>query len=701
MLRVSSSLPYAVPLFFGQKTQPGTALPQPARFQDLADIPDPKPKKTFSFKHALFALAGLGGFWYGPAAVDNLHTMASARVSQMGEHPSESLPGKILDGVAQVDHTLYHTPMVGSAEYLYTKLIAWEAGVFGLLTALMVRKKRLKPADLFAELNKRGLTGEGVKYAVIDTGTKPVGAMASQKFTFYNPTDLSQPAQPFQLNGHGTAVHNIMAEANPGSISMHFVIASSEQATAIDKEIQALFEAAKSDPSQLTLEALRKIKLPLVQNFADSLKKAVDEGAKVINLSLDPEQGVRLACLDRFIKNLFLMPVEVPKGLLYRWTLNEDDKRRVQQEEKVDDLFRLTDRLGELWKKNDTNTLLNDAMKASYQPWLEALDYAHAHGAKVVVGAGNSGGHKSTIKNALGYVNPLAMFPHPALFVAASTDSDGVISSFTSEYNDTIQPSFATNGSGELSTFGPAMPRPLWKKILSPFGFELSALSPFKGLLEWLGMNNPPGTSFAAPNLSDLLVKMQQLDPTLTAEEAREILTQAAVEAKFSPKQEAALLKEIEEALNPPRIIGEHLEIDDLLEGAMKKLLETPDAEGTEAADEYGTMTVTREGAGARVVYTPKDTESDGPSREITLSEHKLSVFQESGLSWLISELIPLYPKKKEPLTFETEAEKTAYIQTVLAQEKKRRVGGGTLVGRHHAVIALTEARAMAKRATP
>lgn len=491
--------------------------PSSQRFTDLKEKPDPKPKRRISIRSALITVTGALGFWYGPATVQQVGNLAGrqvAEVRKMNPVADNRITGPE-KAHSEREKMLPITNLVGDT-YL-SILIRWEALVLTLVAASRIRKKRsIRPEELFAELNRRGLTGKGMKVAVIDSGLVPTGAIRPDKLSFYRADDLKVAREPFDSIGHGTKVAHIIAEANPDAELIGISIDVPEQDKEMEENRNRVYEQAKESPEKLTLMEVRKVHAPWIQSLANGIRAAADQGAHAVNISLGLEGAVRQdnqQQLSAAMKDL-------------RWA---NRKKRFlipgsngarKNEEKIQKLIRYTEKLSDFLHAHEKPEVAMDELKALYKPYFDALDYAHQKGTAVIVASGNSYGHWATAPNALGNVDPLCMVEHPALIVVASTDSDGTISDFSSKYNDAIQPLIAGNGSGEISTCSRGL-------SLLPTG-------------------NPSGTSYAAPDVAALYLKMKELDPPLMLEEAKKILIEAAGQAAFSPKQ----LEEIKEKVN-------------------------------------------------------------------------------------------------------------------------------------------------------
>ncbi len=645
-----------------------------ARFADLKNTADPQAKRTFSLRNALFALTAFSGFWYGTAVVNNLHERAQARVEQ--SKPAETTADQVLNVLAHTDVAIQKTPVAGTLQDWYVILLTWQSLALGLAATGAVYKRSIRPGDLHAELNRRGLTGEGIKVAVLDTGAIATGALKKDKLTVYDPNDLEKkiPPKDGTIYAHGTGVAHLIAEACPGASISAFPMTPKGLKTS--EAVQKVFQEGRQDPASLTPDKLRQADAPFIQHLANCVKKAADDGHQVINVSLNPEQALDI-----------LPTIEAEKNLLGSLGLRLRKpfagvaaQEKIQQALEARKAYR--EALGEITKDRQLTPTDDPALQALYRPWVEALDYAHTKGVAVVVASGSSGGHTVNKPNTMGNVNPLAMVDHPALITVGSTDSEGTISRFTSEFNGDIRPLIAANGSGELPTaYGSSA---VWYKALMPLG----ALH--KRLLD----NHAKGTAFAAPDVAALYAKMKQLDPSLTVEEAKAIMAEAASDAQFSWLHKSIIEKEFSSQYesNP--------EFETLLEGLVEEILTAKPGKQLHAQGENETwrIEVTAKDQDLEISLTQKNLKQNiqvnakGALAEGMPPEEKMAVILPVLQRLISSRLSPALSPVEEKM-----AEEMA--RRVGQGAMARRVGHGTLANRRQHTIALTEERALQKAA--
>lgn len=664
----------------------------PGKFSDLKDKPDPAPRRTFSLRNAMIAIAGVLGFWYGESAVQQVHQAAAARVVQTASNEAPaSTSSKLLDGLAQVDHTLYNAPVIGTVENLYTTLVSWEALTLAWVAAMATYRKRIRPSELFSELNTRGLTGKGMKVGVIDTGGVLTGTLNRENTQFSTPGE-PQNNQPYDPVGHGTGVAQIIAEANPEAQFLIMRAGSSDNYQQIEDDFEALYKQAQENPKALTPMALRKVYKPLIQNIAANVRKAADEGCQVVNLSMSLEQGVMIRNMFKFLGALMPMALVMLKSRV----LKEGSEAYERNQDKGEKLFPYIDQLQSISRANESTETISKELVELYQPWLEALDYAHQKGMAVVVASGNSGGHEAFNGKSLGNINPFAMVEHPALITVGSTDSEGTISKFTSEFNEQVTPWIAGNGSGELSTRGATAKRSWWKKVLFPLGSNPSLLQPFVGLMGRLKMNNPEGTSFGAPNIAALYVKMKELDPTLSVEEAKAIMAECAAKAKFSPKQQTQIETEIRARIARTISSNHTRQLENtFFDAAQKALQAAPNAIIAETPTGLVTVQVENHQVTFQLPKTESETEAKIKTKYSfpqSLFEKTLADMSESRAHMPFANLMLVLTDTMPPTPITPEM-----IEKELQGEIKRRVGHGTLANRHHQTLYLTEQKKLAK----
>lgn len=650
------------------------ATPTPARFADLKDNPEPKAKRTFSLRNALLALTAFSGFWYGKAVVNNLHERAQARVEQ--SQPAETTSGKALDALARTDVAIRNTPVAGTLQDWYVTLLTWQSLVLGLAATGAVYKRSIRPGELHAELNRRGLTGEGIKVAVLDSGAIATGALKKDKLTVYDPNDLEKKIPPKDGNfiAHGTGVAHIIAESCPGASISAFPI--SPNGLKISEALKKVFQEGRQDPASLTPDKIRQAYAPFIQHLANCVKKAADDGHQVINVSLNPEQALDILPTIQLGKTLLgSLGLRIRKSFA-----GAAQKEKIQQE--LEDRKAYGKALQQVKKDRLLTPIDDPALQDLYRPWVEALDYAHSKGVAVVVASGNSGGHTNNNPNTMGNVNPLALVDHPALITVGSTDSEETISWITSEFNGDIRPHIAANGSGELPTaYGPSA---AWYKALMP----LAAL--YKRLLD----NHAEGTSLAAPDVAALYTKMKQLDPSLTVEEAKAIMAEAASEAQFSGFHKAIIEKEFSSEFLTVDTVEEELSV--LLENLNEDILSAAPVEQPKFQRESETLGIEVTTKGQDLEISLIDKKSQQSVQTTAENAFRADMSPEEKTNSILS-IVQLFSASQRSGNTQSPEEIQEALDAYVAEEISRRVGHGTLANRRHAAIALTEERALQK----
>lgn len=519
-------------------------LPDIPRFgkQEPSEKPpkreDPKPGlSSFNARQAVLMLWGLVSFWQIPTAANDFHNWAARRANQtQGKtettpKPPPTIPlvddlqNGFLDTIAGWDNSIRSGPVSRYLMDLTAAIFAWEFLYLGVAAQRGILKRSIRPDQLWNELNQRGVTGKSMKVGIVDSGFLSTSGLPKDRVQFFTPDNFKQEAPPYDGAGHGTAVANLIAQGSPESSFIVVSYTTPAQEKAIQNSVMEFFKKGKENPESITLAGLRQLFKPMIENIANGVIKSVDSGASVVNVSLSVEQAVQMQLI--VLKALNKANIGL-KRLLGLAGVTPSDKAK----ETLAKYKAFEKKLTELAHANEVSETVNEEIKSLYKPWLEALDYAHAKGVPVVVAAGNSGGHNAKAGNLIGNVNLLAAFKHPALIVVGSTNSKGEVSDFTSEMNDEVMPLVAGNGSGELRT-----------EIVAQRGILSKLWSPMGGLIKEMQYATPKGTSFAAPDITLLYLKMKGVNPDLTPSEAKEILAATAEKAHFTP-QYLKLLKE-------------------------------------------------------------------------------------------------------------------------------------------------------------
>lgn len=490
---------------------------------------DPKPKRgRRNLQSAALLLGALAGSYYADNAVEAGRNWTEARVQQVEEgNGADSFVGKTLDKAAEVETDIRDVKFVTGAQNVYVTMVELQLLLLALTAFKGVRQKTIDPKDIYKELHDRGVTGKGLKIGVVDSGFKNNRVFNKAKVDFYEPDNFDKTAKYKDKQSHGTAVTELIRKGMPDAEFIAVSYATKEDEKEVSKIMSDLIKQAEQDPTSLKINQVREVYKPLIENLANGIKKCVDEGASVVNVSLSVEQAVKINLMFQVAMQALTVPYHFGKQQISG-----------KKNPKIDAKINLIEQLGRMISSDNVSDKVNDELKLLYQPWIEALDYAHSKNVPVVLASGNSGGHNNKSSDNIGQMNLLALTDHPALIIVGSTNEAGEISKFTSESNDVVLPDIAANGSGELQTDTRISNRSLWKKIVSPFG----------GIKKHEKYQNPKGTSFAAPDVTLLVGAMQAVrgeQPELSIEELKEVLTEVAESPEFSPRQKKLIEREV------------------------------------------------------------------------------------------------------------------------------------------------------------
>ncbi len=503
-------------------------LSKPIQFGAKAD-PKASKMKYRNIRSAAIALAALGGAMQLDDGVSAVRNYTEDRVELSAEGSSDDdFLNEGIDQLAEIETSIRDTRFVTGAQNQYVWGMRFELLVLALIALKGARKKTIDPKDIYKELNDRGITGKNVKVGVIDSGYKANRIFNKPKLTHFKPSSIEQPAKNSDPLGHGTAVTNLIARGLPDAAFINIAYGEKADNKRMQKEINKILKAAKKDPKNLDINDIRRAFTPMIENIAKALVKSVDEGADVVNVSLSVEQGVKMMIMI----NLYMQAVMI--GGSFVKSKFTGDRSSLKERMKY------LSALDNVMDANNKNDKVTDELKAIYQPWLDALDYAHSENVPVVLAAGNSNGHKNVAPDNIGHLNLLALIDHPALIMVGSTNEAGEVSKFTSEANDIVQPLMALNGSGEVDT-DIRRPDTGWvKRLIAPFG-RLVAHEKYR---------NPPGTSFAAPDGAlmiaagmDARAKAGKVE--LSIEDLKELIVASVEPAHFNPKVLPKIEKEI------------------------------------------------------------------------------------------------------------------------------------------------------------
>lgn len=703
-----AALPGPVSVGFGRKKQK-TIAPENTGFQDLLKQADPKPRFGWhNFRNSLVALLGFAGFWYTEDLSKDFHHWADQRTETLRANREETLQradrdyGKMaMNTLARVDSTAHHLPVVGYLMDLYVNLISWEALTISLLGVVAARKRSVSPKELWSTLLKRGIQGQNTKVAIIDTGGKPKSSLPDAQMEVITPNN-QHTGLGFLIPG--TSLVNIIAEASPESTFLIFPAITRENAKEILKKANALYNKAMENPEVFDLVEIKKLYAPVIENIAGAVKKAVDNGADVINISYNLEQTA-LAYLMMRMATTYVTLGALKLESLFRGTDSPQVKSRKLQQQNLKALIQKSRSL--LMDQKLTRSI-DDALCQLYAPLTEALDYAYAKDVPVIMGAGNFGGHTGRKADVIGNVHPLSVINHPGLIVVGSTDCNGVVNETTSEYNDQVRPFIGANGSGEIR-IDPDDPldRPWRSKFLFPLGtmclgyirgmtFSVfhrplwsKIISPFNGVGPKVFLGQVKKSLFAAPDVTLLYLKMKQVDPSLTIEEAKALMLQACVPGSFSPKYLRKLKKEIETLKDFPVSNFAEGFIDTVMTGAIAMM--KSNKSGMTLPTDMGPLEFKSQPDGIAVRFTSALDGEVFESRLIRESvDDKHLDHKEPIVAWM-NDLITKENQKLSELPPDRRMEKA------LDMELRRRVGNISLSRNRQKIVAMTEENAREK----
>jgi hypothetical protein len=705
----------------------------PKPLSELKGKPEPKPRYGLHNLYNLGVAAGLfSAFWYGNDIKKNFHGWSANRVETIQKdweadqaekaRKAELEPIKVeeqfdwpkisgrdwaadaqqvgkvaLDTVAKMDHKLYQKPTPRYLMDLYFDLLRWEALTISVLALLAARQRQIRPSQIWSELNKRGLTGKEQKIAVISSWGKPKDNMKKQKLTEIKP---DKTWSDFRLFFPGSPVMNLISEGAPDASFIALPALSRKDTRELLIKANEIYSKAVNNPVGFDLIEVRKLYAPIVNQISNSIDTAVKEGATQIVISFNPEQTMigylfarmALTYMDlgwRKVKSGFL-PSQ--SGVAKR----NNDARASR--------WNLIEKCKNLLKEGKHAFPIQDELVAVYAPLKEALDKAYVKNIPVIIEAGNYGGHKGNRPNAMGNMNPLCLIDHPGLIIAGSTDQQGQISDYTSEYNDAIQPTVGALGSHEVvakrtSVFDRAwgqkllfplgsfffnylrgvsfflFNKPLWMQLMGPFGSVGTRLA--------LG---DKGGLYPAADLAILMQKMQQIDPSLKVEEAKAILMESVSEARFSEIYQERLLKEIQ-CLGPDNIRLNPYGFVKTLDTTLKSLQ-------PETLREMKLNTP----LGKLQIVPNAETQSLGLTliSALDLVPSTLSIPQQAVLGNPEPLTVPVLAQWVNEVTRSEEqklvlASPEQKNEIALNAEKARRVGAGTVSNRHYDVLIRTE----------
>lgn len=501
-----------------------------ARLERLKAIPvqpDPVPENRLSYKKAAVALAtttvGGIGLWYSGKALYNL--LPSRRESASASLPASTPHSASQPGWAKLLQAIPGTQAIPWLYALHQSNQGINSGIGTAYNAVQEKKRgRLDLGAVYQSLHQEGIQGEGFKVAVLD-------AFPKQEKNKKIKSDFIK-AQVLSEKPHGSAVSRLIQKAAPKAEVIPFQVVGEQTYSEVWDKMRDLIAASREEPEKLTKQAVRDCLTPLIKQLSDSLRSAVDQGAMAVNVSIGPENVIQWLVNQaqaesekRFRKQGMMMTLlGTPDFEAF-----EAEKQYYQRLAKLFSLFN---------PLNDRNQPIQPELLSLYQPWYDAVSYAASKNALVVVSAGNKGKvFLHAAPNGLNHINPLGLKRQGNTNVmwAASTDEAGVLSGFSSEYNNQIMPDIAANGSGQLNTQGSVLlPSANWLKVNPFMAFPLAEV-----------YRNPSGTSFAAPDLVGLYVMMQSArkkdgQPPLSVDEFQQVLRLAAQPVKTSEPQQVS-----------------------------------------------------------------------------------------------------------------------------------------------------------------
>lgn len=479
---------------------------------------DPKPRRKMPWPNVVLLSLGFTGLIFSQGRIMG---RILDRNRPSATQPANPSPNQPLMPPAVSPTTAQDTELKQRAEALLEFLaMAYILGNSMLLvtrTPIPLPQNSIRPSNLWGELHRRGITGKGMKVGVIDSGYRPTRRLPREKVTFYGDNDLKTPGKPKDYISHGTAVANIIADACPDARFVAFNALSLRRMFKEEMQINAFFKKAEVNPNLLSLDIVRQtIFGGYVNTLASAINKSLAEGVDVINISMgDGDMANRALAMEaRRMKRAIR---KSKRWNLVTGGLVRSLKRRIERQEAY---------------RQKLMNLMNEEMYTSYTgkeswllPWKAALDSAHSKNVPVVMASGNDGidlRHKMVAGN--NHFDVLKSFSHPAIILVASTNEEGLVSGFTTEHKEGMNPFVAANGSGELNTEGCWPTGTMWK----------FPLFPVEGPLVKLMYSQPKGTSFAAPDFSALYVMMKTVKPDLTIEEAKQVIQRVVNPVHFS-----------------------------------------------------------------------------------------------------------------------------------------------------------------------
>lgn len=383
-----------------------------------------------------------------------------------------------------------------------------------------LKRKSIRPSEIYAELHQRGITGKGLRITVVDSGCRPTALLPKERLTVYTSDDLTKPAKYQDSMGHGTAVASLVADACPDAQVTGISVGGVTSTMSEKKSMNAYLKNAETTGVKPTIEGLRESVLAeYLLQLSQAVEKGLADGSQVINISLGDGDAVRvnlenmIARSDRTLDHLkrkqkWLGWMSPARAKRYEAAIEaERDKREPL-----------------LILQNQEMTTPYDVSAPWLQPWKQALDKAHEKGVPVLVSSGNAGTQYLERLTTGDNPDALTVMEHPALLLVGSTDEAGEVSIFSEVHNGAAKPFMAANGSGELETVT------AWPE----FGILSTLLNPVGLIAKKINYTNPSGTSFSDPDAASLFLLMKSAHPALTIAEFKTLVQKLANPVTFS-----------------------------------------------------------------------------------------------------------------------------------------------------------------------
>lgn len=524
-----------------------------ARLREIPVQPDPLPQHTLNYRKTALGIAGitlgglgtgitLGGLgvWYTGRQLYNL--LPSWRGSTSTPPVSSTAPNSQGFSLTKVLSSIPGRLAFLLQYFRGVVRFNLDEGIRATTMAAQEKKRgRLDLRTVYKGLHQEGIQGQGMKVGVIDIFPNLEDSYNQNK----NKMPVNAVLKALSKMSHGTVVANIIRKAAPKAEILEFSSASLLPRLDYSALVEVL-QKSREQPEELTSQNMRKALAPYIADLSTTLMNAVDSGISVVNVSIAPED--MLLALDQQV----LMSIVN--------NMRKADESHLQAAEK-DKAF--NERLNALVNRqpdlDDRLKPIHADLMAIYQPWYDALAYAAEKNVLVVVAAGNSGEvPKAAYNDGLSHINPLGL-KHQSpdhVLVVGSTSEQGLLSDFSSEYNNRIKPDIAANGSGQLNSQGlrPSVPS------------NLLRINPTLPL--WLAEDykNPHGTSIAAPDITGLYVMMQSArkkdgKPPLSVREFYKVLSLAAQSVEMNEttkkKFQEALASKADEKVEEQKTQGD------------------------------------------------------------------------------------------------------------------------------------------------